>query len=137
MATHTLLSPPAISPRKALQNLPTNIPKTPKDKSSKLVQYASPFKSNVSPTPSTLFVLKDQIQTHAYALNASRKRVFDEVVAVDERGSSQKQPSFSSMINYDPPSTSPVSLAPTISSHGETIKIVSPIRVSAPVNACP
>jgi hypothetical protein len=131
MATHILLSPVALSPRKPLQNLSTNLPNTPKLTSTKLVQHASPFNPNVSLTPATLLSLKQQYQTDSGALNASRKRPFDEIVTVEERDSSQARASFSSLINYDPPTTSPkqseqseVSTPPPLTAESNTIKIV-------------
>jgi hypothetical protein len=86
--------------------LSTNAPITPKAVPNKLSQDASPFKAHVSPTPDIFQPAKEKYDIDSYSLNASRKRPFEEIGAVEERGSSQTCASFSSMINYDPSSTS-------------------------------
>jgi hypothetical protein len=106
MAVNAITSPTALSPRKPLQALSTNAPITPKAVPNKHSQHASPSKAHVSLTPDIFQPAKEKYDIGSYSLNASRKRPFEEIGAVEERGSSQTCASFSSMINYDPSNTS-------------------------------
>jgi hypothetical protein len=136
MATHTMLSPSTLSPRKPLQALSTNVSNTPNLASNKVLQHASPFKPTVSLTPTTLLSLKEQYHADSYILNVSRKRSFNEAIAVEERDSSQTRASFSSLINYDPPTTSPkqsdqseTCTTPQMTAEINSIKIVRKISL--------
>jgi len=108
MDTQSIVSPPQLSPRKPLQNLSTNTQSPTRDAFTK---HASPLKRKLTIESTPILTLKDKYPSESQVLNASKKRHFDEIGALDERDSSQTRASitsnFSSFIDYDPPTISP------------------------------
>jgi hypothetical protein len=101
MAVQSYLSPPQVPPqRRALSSLPTNTNITPQRISAGKSTHTSPIKPGTPLTPALLLSAKksESKALEAPVLNPSKKR------SIDERDETRVSSSFSSLINYDPPS---------------------------------
>ena len=121
------------SPRRALQSLSPNKPLIPRPQrgAQKHPQLLSPFKIAGSPSrPASAAPVASTARVESPApLTTGKKRSYDDALGPDEHNgrqpaaynSSQTHASFSSLINYDPPSSAPAhSSPPPLSSPSST-----------------